>query len=928
MRSPPDHGSPTVIRKGLVQSQSMRFEVLGPLQIARDGAVLALTSRRQVALLANLLVADGKAVPAESLIEAVWGHDLPSDPTNTLQHAISQLRKLVEPERRPREAATVLISSGSGYRLDLVGHEFDADEFSAGVEQTQQLLDSGQVDEAQTTIDSALALWRGEAYADIAYEDYARPESERLAELRANARELRVEVILAHQGPEAAVPELESLVAEYPYREALWGRLMKALYQSGRQADALRVYRQAAKALGDELGIEPSPELQQLEDQILLQDPDLARQRTDRPKHNLPALSSSLVGRDDLVNQYLEYTATSRLVTLLGPGGCGKTRLALEIGEQNIDAFDDGVWLVRLDNLSDPALLIGTVGIAVGMPEDRDLSAIDTLIRFLSTRHTMIILDNCEHLLEAVADLVNQLLLGCPTLSVVATSQVALGVTGEQRLLVPPLRLPTEADLPFDDLEASPAVQLFLERAGSIDPNLDVSAPSIAAIANIVERLDGIPLAIELAAARASVLTPTELARLLVEHFDELGDGPRDAPTRQRTLSNTIEWSIGLLNKAEQDFFLGLATFSGGFDARAAAAVTATTDSYATGIIGRLVERSVVTRQPAVHGTSRYRLLQTVRQFAEDQLKERGDYRGLRDRHLDHFSELAFELDAGLMDERQLAAFAQFVAEEDNLRTAMSWSLNSERLEPGVRLAARSGRFWDWRGSLAEGTTWTTRFLAAIDVGDIADLAFLTTWAGYFAWELGDIERAYELNARAKAIASENGDDYGYLAALSGEALHARVGGDHATAVATGAEMRQRSSEQGDQWLEAWTDNHDSLALIGLNDLDAAQGAAERSLQEFRALGDDRASGWALTGLALVWHERGDSNMATALALEAAAVSQRMGDGRNATWALEIAAEASRAADDESAALRYEAEAASLLEERGMPMSPWRRLTS
>ena len=917
-----------MIRNGLVQSRRMRFEVLGPLQIARDGAVLALTSRRQVALLANLLVADGKAVPAESLIEAVWGHDLPSDPTNTLQHAISQLRKLLEPERRPREAATVLISIGSGYRLDLSGHEFDAIEFSAGIERTQQLLDSGQVDEAQTTIDSALALWRGEAYADVAYEDYARPESERLAELRANARELRVVVALAQQGPEAAIPELESLVAEYPYREALWGRLMKALYQSGRQADALRVYRDAARVLGDELGIEPSPELQQLEDQILLQDPSLARQRAERPQHNLPATASSLIGRDDVVDQYLEQASASRLLTLLGPGGSGKTRLALEIGNQSIEKFADGVWLVRFDNLNDPALLVGYVGAAVGMPEDPDHAPIDTLIEYLSARHVMLILDNCEHLLEQVADLTNRLLLACPRLSIVATSQVALGVTGEQRLVVPPLRLPTEADLPFDDLEASPAVQLFLERALSVDPNLDVSGPSMAAIANIVQRLDGIPLAIELAAARSSVLTPSELARLLLDHFDELGEGPRDSPARQRTLRNVIEWSFDLLDETERGFFVRLAAFSGGFDVRAVAAVTETSESSAIGMIGRLVERSVVTRQPSVHGTSRYRLLETVRQFAADQLKAEGNYPEVRDLHLDHFSQRAVELDADLMSQRQLAAFAQFVADEDNLRAAMSWSLSSGRTEPGVRLAARSGRFWDWRGSLAEGTTWTSRFIEAAGSSNLEDLAFLTTWAGYFAWELGDRDQSFELLAKGQAHARKHGDQYGYLASLSGMALHARVRGDHAAAVAFGAELREGADEQRDPWLVAWTYNHDSLSLVELADLDAAQVAAEYSLQGFRDLGDERASGWALTGLAQVWLQRGEFAKASEVAQQAAKLSQRMGDGRNAVWALEIAAEASRSAGNEVRALGYEADASLLLQERGMPISPWRRLTS
>ena len=903
----------------------MRFEVLGPLRIQDDGALVPLTSGRQRALFASLLIAGGETVAADRLIEDVWGEDLPSDPANTLQHGVAQLRKLLEPGRKRGDSPTVLISEGTGYRLDLEGHSLDTADFEEHFERGRSLLDDGAAEAASEQFTRALALWRGPAYGDFAYSDFARAESERLEELRVQCRELLVDALGAAKGPDSVIADLEGLIVEFPYREGLWARLMRALYQAGRQADALRVYGRASRALGDELGIEPSVELRDLEEQILLQDPSLAPAVRKVVRHNLPIPATSLIGRDDDLERLLGFLETARLATLLGPGGSGKTRLAIEAAHRVVDEFGDGAWLVRLDDLLDPELLAATVGAVVAMPEDRDRTVAATLSAFLSEKRALLILDNCEHLIGAVAGLVESLLADCPALVVMATSQEALNVTGEQRVPVPPLQLPGDTGSPFDDIEVVPAVQLFLERAAAINPDVDRSAASIAAVANIVRALDGIPLAIELAAARTDLLSPAELAGRLADRFEILDAGPRDAPQRQRTLRDAVDWSYGLLDVPEQAFFKRLAIFAGCVDVAAAAAVTETSETEALAMIGRLAQRSLVNRQPTVAGESRYRLLETLRIFGTELLVGDGELDRARDLHLEHFADRTQRMDDDLAGPNQSAAFATLLSDQDNMRAAMAWSLESGNLAPGVRLAARAGRFWDWRGSLAEAVTWANRFLDTEPDETLPDLALLIGWAGYFVWELGEEERAVNLADRAAAIAIAQGDLLGKAIASTFGALHARVRGDDAEAVSIAAGIRNTARAMDNVWLAAWADNHDGLALLGLGDIDGAEAAAQSSLNQFRDLGDFRATGWALTVLAQIAHARSDLPKVVELADQAARLSRDAGDGRNAAWALELAADAAAALGDDAESARLASDAAALLRERGVPVSPWRR---
>ena len=899
--------------------------MLGPLRVTREGEPIPLTSGRQRALLGTLLIAGGRTVPAERLIEAVWGDDLPSNPANTLQHGIAQLRKLLEPGRRRGEPPQLIRSEAAGYRLDLEGHELDAVDFESQLAAGRVLLDDGAGVAAAGVLRAALELWSGSAYEDFAYDDFARAEADRLEELRIQAREALVDATAAAHGPEASVADLEALVAEFPYREALWAKLMTALYQSGRQAEALRVYRRASDTLGDGLGIAPSVGLRELEEQILLQDPALAAAPRRVVVHNLPAPATPLIGREEALGAAVEFVRSGRLTTVTGAGGSGKTRLAVEAGLATAADFPDGVWMVRLDDLSDSDLLAATIGAVVGMPENRDTTVLETLATYLADKRAMILLDNCEHLVDAVADLVDSLLARCPALTVLATSQVALSLTGEQRLPLPPLRLPGEQGSPFDDIAGVPAVALFLDRAAETDPGLEHSPETLAAAANIVTALDGIPLAIELAAARTDLLTPVEIAQRLGDRFEVLDPGTRAVPERHRTLRAAVTWSHDLLSPGDQVFFDCLGVFAGGFDVAAAAAVTEVGEGETLATLGRLLRRSLLTRESAAGVGSRYRMLETLRLFATEKTTASGRSRGARDLHLDHYAAAVRVLDRRLGGSEQREAFAVMLAEQDNIRAAMAWSLESGRLEPGIAIAAYSSRFWDWRGSLAEASTWLTRFLDAGPEEALPNVGLLTSWAGYFAWELGEEERSARLVAEAERIGSEQGDHFSRGAAMTGAALQARSHGDHAAAIRIVAEIRDIAAAAEEPWLAAWADNHDGLSLLAAGDPNAAERAARASLEAFGELGDRRATGWALTVLAQVAFERGEHSRSVELASEAVAISCESGDGRNAAWALELAAEAARASGDTPAAVRYEADAAELLVERGMPISPWRR---
>ena len=553
-------------------------------------------------------------------------------------------------------------------------------------------------------------------------EEFLRGERTRLEELHATAVELRVDADLALGGHEQVAAELASLTAEHPLRERLRAQQMLALYRCGRQADALRVYQAARTVLGEELGLEPGRELQRLEAAILAADPalDLAgtkprldERRSDAPRSgNLPAPISSFVGRVRELEGVAALVRANRLVSIVGPGGAGKTRLALEVAAMVAGEHRDGVWLVELASLRDPRNVASAVAAALGVD---DPARVD---RFLADKGLLLVVDNCEHVIEEAASVVRRLLVAGPEVRVLATSREHLGVTGEVRWPVPPLG-------------AEDASSLFLERAQA--GGYTTSDDDMARIEQICERLDGLPLAVELAAARTRPLSLGDIGGRLHDRFRLLTTGGRPAEPRHQTLREVVDWSYGLLFADEQRVFRRLSVFAGGFDVRAAEVVCAG-DDVAVGdvvdILGHLVDKSLVAVMSRDDGT-RYRLLETLVDYGRARLVEAGEDDATADRHLRWMVELAAEAEPALRGPDQPRWVRRLSLELDNARTALEWAVHRGAAADAVALAAGFAYGWYITGTVKEGAAFIVRALAQEGASSVEQRAVAQAWLGW-----------------------------------------------------------------------------------------------------------------------------------------------------------------------------------------------------
>ena len=679
---------------GPVAGGSSVFELrlLGPVQAVRAGRDVPLGGPRQRALLALLALDPGRVVPAGRLVEELWRGRPPLGAAKTLRSYVSRLRSALAPE-------VALLPRGGGYVLSADPGQLDVARFERLVAEGRAALGGGEAVAAGNRFRDALGLWRGPALAGVAEVEPLAREGARLEELRLAAVEGRLEADLAVGPHGEVVGELERLVGEYPLRERLWRLLMLALYRCGRQADALAAYQRARAVLADELGLEPSPELRELERAVLRQEvPPLAPEGI---RHNLPAQLTSFVGREQELAMLGKLVGEARLVTLTGPGGSGKTRLAVEFAAGVVERFADGVWLGELAGLSDPGLVGAQVMEALGVRQAGDVPVLEALRFRLRSAELLLVLDNCEHLLDACAQLADALLRSSPGLRVLATSREPLGVPGEAACPVPPLALPAEQSSDAVAIAGTPAVRLFLDRGASARPGAGLAGAPVAVIGRICRELDGLPLAIELAAARTSTLSVEDLEAHLADKFRFLAYRRPAADPRHQALKAAIDWSYELLLAAEQDVFAQLSVFAGDFGLAQAAQVCCGGDeATAFDLVDALASKSLAVADTA-GGQTRYRLLETIRQYAAARLAETGDAGPARRRHAEAYLALAER-------EKDLDVLAR---EHDNFRAALSWSL-SQNSETGPRLARALGGFWLARGLLEEGQDWLERALA------------------------------------------------------------------------------------------------------------------------------------------------------------------------------------------------------------------------
>jgi predicted ATPase/DNA-binding SARP family transcriptional activator len=693
------------------------FRLLGPMEITVAGTPVAVPGAAERALLVQLLLSPGRTIPATMLVDRLWSESsLPVDPMNALQIRVSKLRRSL----KANGVADVISREGVGYRATVAPSSVDAVDFVARIREARKVAaaagDAYEGDHLQA-YDDALALWRGEPLSEFAGDQWAMVEVARLTELRLAALTERAHVALALGRHHEVVGDLEPHVAADPTRESLAGLLMVALYRSGRQADALEVYTRTRTVLDESLGLEPSASLRSLHERVLRQDASLGTQpeltppavvvpsgkrRTEEPRRgsttNLPTVVRPLIGRDEQLDSLVELLAGSRLLSLIGPGGAGKTSLALATAVRVGETFADGAIVVRLASVDTSNQVPLAVADALGVPLDgaaADRDVRERVIAYLSRRRMLVLFDNCEHVVDAAAALIDAVLSRCSDVTIMATSREALAIPDEVQVAVGPLETPpegTEASRVLD----YPAPQLFVERARAVRPGTVFAEQDLEAVRQISRALDGMPLALELAAARVAAMSPIEISERLAQRFTFLTSGARTAEARQQTLRATVDWSYALLSELERKVFNRLSVFQGGWTLTAAEAVV-NDSAMALGevldTIGRLVERSMVVVERG--RTTRYRMLETLRQYATEQLGATGEEQTFGQRHAEYFRDFAQASEMELRGHGQREALQKLREEQPNIRAALAWlETHPGNLDSALTMAGSLGLFW------------------------------------------------------------------------------------------------------------------------------------------------------------------------------------------------------------------------------------------
>ena len=669
-------------------------------------------------------------------------------------------------------------------------------------------------------------------------------------------------------------------------RESSHRQLMEAWARNGRRQEALTHYNHLRQLLQAELAVEPSQETRTLIEAIhadAFAGPTSATilfgKKPETPKHNLPQRLTSFIGRKKEMAAIMELISQNRLVMLTGVGGIGKTNLCLQVGRTLLDSFPDGVWLVELAPLADPALIPQTAVATLGLPDSPSQPALQTLLNYLQEKSCLLILDNCEHLINAAAQFGQTLLRNCPDLKILASSREALGVPGEMPFHVPSLSIPDVSQNPsLDEWQQYDALHLFVERARARLPNFRVTADNITPLMQICRRLDGIPLALELAAARVKMLTLAQIAERLDDRFRLLTGGSRTALPRQQTLRALIDWSWELLTKAEQLLLQRLSVFASGMDLEAVEAIC-TDDGLGTydilDVLSELVNKSLVIAQRQQGKSTRYHLLETIRQYAQERLFLGGQGATFRQRHLDYFRHWAEQAEPELVGSNQADWMRRLERELDNIRAALNWAREINR-ESGLRLLNALLHFW-FNGFRHEGEAWLEKLLA--DTASVTpDTRARALWCqGMFNYNLLNHERSQKQLKESLALYEEIGDQQGIARTLRSLTTYY----DSIEARALLQELLIRFRTIGDKLDIAYTLLDLSESESKLNNYKQAQVYLKESESLFRELGHLAGIAGVLSGLGQLTIWQGEFNAAHAMLEESLALYELLGQKRS-----------------------------------------------
>ena len=849
-------------------TQALEIRLLGPFEVVAGGRPAEISGSKRHALLAFLALRRGRVASVDELIEALWGDQLPSAPRNALQHHVARLRAALGQD--------TVAASSDGYAL-MEAASVDALRFEELLGEARIALREGDASRAAESIPLALGLWRGPALQGLTEATWFSSEARRLEALRVDALEEQFEAALALGEHREIVSELRAAVEESPFRERLWGQLMLALYGSGRQADALESFQEARGVLEEQLGLEPGPELRRVQEAILTHDPAIAPVTVARRRGNLLTPPTSFVGREEELARVVELLREQRLVTLTGPPGVGKSRLALEVARSLEVEIADGIWLVELGRAVDAADVADLVARAV---DARGADPLARLIARFRDSDALLVLDGCRRVVDEASRIASAILSECPGVRVLATSREVLRVPGGVRVRVEPLAVPDAASTESAD---APAVQLFLARARAARPGLEATSEAVPLAAEITRRVDGLPLAIELVAARVSVLGLAELLSIVERRLALLHDLPASDPSG--ALQDLVDWSYDLLHADEKTLLHQLAVHRGGASLPSMLAVAGShglDEPTVTYLLSALVDKSIVSVS-FPDGEARYDLLDTVREYALARLDERGGLPAARKAHAEYFATLATAARTGLRTAEWPTWMKRLEREHDNLWAALTYARDAPDPLLGARLGVGLGWYFGTAERVSEGRAFIEGALASAEEVPLSLRIELLAYLCYLATEDDDHEAAVKAGERGLSLAATSDAPWETAMLQLALAFAYDCAGPQQRALDLAAEARRGFEQLGDRWGAASSAVTAALGALGLGDIDTAAALTADAVR-LNADYDIGAIPAALLDAALA-ERRGDSETAVGAYVRALDRSRRAGFAEHASFA-------------------------------------------